>query len=133
MELNQSNLTLGAELTVRTFAGRDGRTIGKLEDGCVVLFDQKNQYFDMIVPNMTVEGNVIVISENYIIISPTKRPELGENIAYVHYPEIDVSDIQDELKELVKAVKGNAKIMPRALLRILKLQQLTIRILTEAA
>ncbi len=120
-------------MTVRTVPGREGKPIARLEDGRVVLFDQKSEFFDMLVPGMTVEGHVIVLTESYLIIAPTKEPELEEVVAYVHYPEIDVSDIQEELKDLVKSVKGNAKIMPRALLRILKLQQLTLRILSEAA
>ena len=102
-----------------------------MEDGRIVLFDQKSEFYDMLVPGMTVEGHIIVMSESYVIIAPSKKPEVGEPIAYVHYPEIDVSDIQEELKTLVKTVKGNAKIIPNALLRILRLQQLTLRILND--
>ncbi len=124
---------LGEILTVRTIPGREGKPIARMEDGRVVLFDQDSEYYNMLIPGMTVEGRIKVMSESYMIIAPTKKPEVGEPVVYVHYPEIDVSDIQDELKELVKTVKGNAKIIPRALLRILRLQQLTLRILQEAA
>ena len=129
----QRKYTLGEILTVRTIPGREGKPIARMDDGRIVLFDQDSEYYDMLVPGMTVEGRIKVMSESYTIIAPTKKPEVGEPIAYVHYPEIDVDDINDELKELIKSVKGNAKIMPRALLRILKLQQLTLRILTDAA
>ncbi len=124
-------LTLGEILTVRTVAGREGKAIARMDDGRVVLFDQNNEYFDMLVPGMTVEGHVIVLTESYLIIAPTKKPEVGPNIAYVHYPEIDVSDIQEDLKDLVKSVKGNAKVIPNALLRILRLEQLILRILRD--
>ncbi len=127
----ERKLTLGELLTVRTVPGREGKPIARMEDGMVVLFDQKSEFYDMLVPGMTVKGHVIVLTENYLIIAPTEKPELGENIVYVHYPEIDTSDIQEELKTLVKTVKGNAKIIPNALLRVLKLQQLTLRILRD--
>ncbi len=120
-------------MTVRTVAGREGKPIARMDDGRIVLFDQKSEFYDMLAPGMTVEGHVIVLTESYLIIAPTKKPELGENIVYVHYPEIDISDIQEDLKDLVKTVKGNAKIIPKALLRVLKLQQLTLRILQDAA
>ncbi len=122
---------LGEILTVRTIPGREGKPIARMEDGRIVLFDQESEFYDMLVPGMTVEGRIKVMSESYIIIAPTKEPELGPNIAYVHYPEIDTSDIQEDLKDLVKTVKGNAKVIPNALLRILRLQQLTLRILRD--
>lgn len=126
-------LTLGELLTVRTVPGREGKPIARMDDGRVVLFDQNNEYFDMLAPGMTVEGHVIVITESYLIISPTKKPEVVEPVAYVHYPEIDVDDIVYELEELIENVDGNAEIIPKALLRVLKLQQLTLRILSDAA
>ncbi len=127
----ERKLTLGELLTVRTVPGREGKPIARMDDGRIVLFDQKSEYYDMLAPGQTVEGHVIVLTESYLIIAPTKKPELGENIVYVHYPEIDISDIQEDLKDLVKTVKGNAKIIPNALLRVLKLQQLILRILKD--
>ncbi len=127
----ERKLTLGELLTVRTVAGREGKPIARMDDGRIVLFDQKNEFYDMLAPGQTVEGHVIVLTESYLIIAPSKKPEVGPNVAYVHYPEIDVSDIQEDLKDLVKSVKGNAKVIPNALLRILRLQQLTLRILRD--
>ena len=129
----QAKLTLGELLTVRTVPGREGKPIARMDDGRIVLFDQKSEFYDMLAPGQTVEGHVIVLTESYLIIAPTKKPEIGPNIAYVHYPEIDVDDIMDELEELIEKVDGNAAIIPKALLRVLKLQQLTLRILSDAA
>ena len=124
-------LTLGELLTVRTVPGREGKPIARMDDGRIVLFDQKSEYFDMLVPGMTVEGHVIVLTESYLIIAPTKKPEAVEPVVYVHYPEIDVADIVTELEEMIESVSGNAEVIPKALLRILRLEQLILRILNE--
>ena len=120
-------------MTVRTIPGREGKPIARMDDGRIVLFDQDSEYYSMLVPGMTVEGRIKVMSESYIIIAPTKKPELAEPVMYTHYPEIVVDDIVEELEELIKTVSGNAEVIPKALLRILQLQQLIIRILTDAA
>jgi len=125
-------LVLGEVLNVRTVPGREGKPIARLPDGRVVLFDQNSEYADMLSPGMSVEGHVIVISENYVILNPTKEPEVLEPLAYVHYAEIDVDDIVEELEELVETVSGNAEVIPRALLRIIQLNQLQIRILKNS-
>ena len=127
----EQKLTLGEILTVRTVPGREGKPIARLPDGRVVLFDKNSEYYDELDANMNVEGNVIVISENYVIINPTKKPEIVEPVMYTHYPEIAVDDIIEELEELIESVSGNASVIPKALVRILMLQQLIFRILTE--
>jgi len=121
-------LNLGDKITVRTLPGRDGTIISRLLDGRVVLFDQKSEYFDKLAAGQSVEGQVIVISESYVILNPTREPE--ESII-VHYPEVDVDSIVGELEELVENMSGNAEIIPKALLHVIRLQQLTIRILKE--
>lgn len=118
-------------MTVRTVPGREGKPIARMDDGRIVLFDQKSEYFDMLAPGMTVEGHIIVMSESYVIISPTKKPEVGEPVVYVHYPEIDVDDIVAELEEMIESVSGNAAVIPKALLRILRLEQLILRIVND--
>ena len=123
--------TLGELLTVRTIPGRKGKPIARMDDGRIILFDQDSEYYSMLVPGMTVEGRIKVMSESYIIIAPTKKPEIAEPVVYTHYPEIDVSDIVTELEEMIESVSGNAAVIPKALLRILRLEQLILRILKD--
>lgn len=128
------NLRLGEKLTVRIVPGRDGKPIGRLPDGCIILFDQENQYFPMLAPGQSVECEVIVLSENYVIVKPLREPE---GAAIVHYPEedfpdVDVDDIVKELEKMVKKLSkkpGNAKVIPTALLHVIRLEQLIIKIL----
>ncbi len=127
-------LVLGEKLTVRTVPGREGKPIARLPDGRVVLFDQKSQYYEMLAPGQSVEGQVIVISENYVILNPISEPE---EAVIVHYPEVDVDevdmhDIVKDLEKMIKrAAKKNAEIVPKALLRIIRLQQLTVKLIDE--
>ena len=125
-------LFLGEKLTVRVLPGRGGKPIGRLQDGRVILFDQDNPYWSILAPGQSVECHVKVMSENYIIVDPIREPEAA---VIVHYPEkdfpdVDVDEITKDLEKMIKKVKGkNAEIVPRALLRIIQLQQLTIKIL----
>lgn len=118
--------SIGEKIKVRTLPGRDSSIIARLEDGRVVLFDQKSKYFDKLAPGQTVEGTVIVISESYIIVNPISEP-VTEMRVYVAEPEVD--SILEELEELAEKQKGNAAIIPKALLHSIRLQQLIIRIL----
>ena len=129
----EKKYVLGEILTVRTVPGRDGKPIARLPDGRVVLFDQNSEFFDKLAPNQSVEGHVIVISESYMILKPSKKPEDYEPLVYhVHYPDLEVDDIVQELETLIKKVKGNAEIIPRALLRLIQLNQLQIRMLKDS-
>lgn len=124
-------ISLGEDMIVRTLPGRGGKPIGRLPDGRVILFDQNSPYFDMLAPGQSVKGHVIVISENYIIVSPTREPEEAVVVHYPEddFPEIDVDDIVKDLEKMIKKVSGNAEVIPRALLRIIRLEQLIIKIL----
>jgi len=125
-------LDIGEKITVRTLPGREGKPIGRLQDGRVILFDQNSPYFSMLSPGQSVECHVIVISENYVIVSPIREPE---EAVIVHYPEddfpdVDVDDITKDLEKMIKKVKGkNAEVIPKALLHIIRLEQLIIKIL----
>jgi len=124
------NLRLGEKLTVRTLPGRDGNTIGRLQDGCIILFDQDNPYVSMLAPGQSVECQIIVISEKYIIVKPLSEPE--RETVIVHYPEEDVGDIVKDLEKMIKKLSGksgNAKVIPKALLHVIRLEQLIIKIL----
>ena len=131
-ELQQ--LRLGDKITVRIMPGRDGKPIGRLSDGCIILFNQDNPYFKMLAPGQSVECHVTVISEKYIIVNPISTPEAA---VIVHYPEedfpdIDVDDIVKDLEKMIKKLSkksGNAKVIPKALLHVIRLEQLIIKIL----
>lgn len=124
-------LDLGEKLTVRTLPGRGGKPIGRLPDGCVILFDQKSPYFDMLAPGQSVESHVIAMHQNYVIVCPMHEPEEAVIVHYPEdeFPEVDVDDIVKDLEKMIKKVSGNAEVIPKALLRIIRLQQLIIKIL----
>ena len=120
-------LGLGNKITVQVMAGREDQVISRLPSGLVVLFDQGSEYFDMLAPGQDVECHIIHIQENYIIVSPISEPVEME-IAYV--ADVPVDDIITDLEELIGKVSGNAKVISKALLRIIRLQQLQLKILT---
>ncbi|MBU0778038.1 hypothetical protein KKF82_07250 [Patescibacteria group bacterium] len=125
-------LGLGEKITVKTLPGRGGKPIGRLPDGRVILFDQNSPYFDMLATGQSVECHVIVISENYVIVSPIREPEEAVIVHYLEddFPEVDVDDIIKDLEKMIKNVKGkNAEVIPKALLHVIRLEQLIIKIL----
>lgn len=123
-------LNLGNKITVRVMAGRADQVISRLPSGLVVLFDQNSQYFDLLAPGQEVECHIVFIQENYIIVNPISPPVEIE-VAYVE--DIPVDDVIEDLEKLIKKVSGNAKVIPKALLRIIRLQQLQLKILTGEA
>jgi len=123
-------LVLGNKITVRVMAGRADQVISRLPTGLVVLFDQNSPYFDMLAPGQEVECHIIYIQENYIIVSPISEPVEIE-VSYV--ADVPVDDVIADLEELIENVSGNAQIIPKALLRIIRLQQLQLKILMGEA
>ena len=128
MAENLVDLGLGDRIAVHTFRGRGNTIIGRLQDGRIVLFDQKSQYFELLAPGQIVECHVINIRENYVIVDPIREPEEIET-SYV--PKSD--DLIEDLEKLIEDVSGNAEIIPRALLRVIQLEQLIIKILKGEA
>ena len=126
MTENLEELGLGDKITVHTIRGRGGTIISRLQDGRVVLFDQNSQFFDLIAPGQVVECHVVNVKENYVIVSPLREPE---EIAITYIPELEVDTIVEELEKLIEDVSGNAEVIPRALLRVIRLEQLIIKIL----
>ena len=122
-------LVLGNKITVRVMAGRGNQVISRLTTGLVVLFDQNSPYFDLLAPGQEVECHIIYIQENYIIVSPISEPV---EIEIVHIAD-PMDDIIEDLEKLIENVSGNAKVIPKALLRIIRLQQLQLKILTGEA
>ncbi len=123
-------LVLGNKITVRVMAGRADQVISRLPNGLVVLFDQNSPYFDLLAPGQEVECHIIYIQENYVIVSPISEPV---EIEVVHIPGVPVDDVIEELEKLIENVSGNAKVIPMALLRLIRLQQLQLKILTGEA
>ena len=123
-------LVLGNKITVRVMQGRADQVISRLPNGLVVLFDQNSPYFDLLAPGQEVECHIIYIQENYVIVSPISEPV---EIEIVHVSGVPVDDVIEELEKLIGKVSGNAKVIPMALLRIIRLQQLQLKILTGEA
>ncbi len=121
---------LGDKITVRVMAGRADQVISRLPNGLVVLFDQNSPYFDLLAPGQEVECHIIYIQENYIIVSPISEPV---EIEVVHLPQVQTEDIIEDLEKLIEKLDGNAQVIPKALLRIIQLQQLQLKILMGEA
>ncbi len=119
-------LGLGDRITVHTIRGRANTVISRLQDGRIILFDQNSQFFDLLGPGQIVECHVVNVKENYVIVNPISKPEEIQ-ISYV--PELEVDQIVEDLEKLIENVKGNAEVIPRALLRVIRLEQLIIKIL----
>ncbi|MBA7679433.1 hypothetical protein ES703_87725 [subsurface metagenome] len=126
MNENIKELGLGDRITVHTIPGRSNTVISRLQDGRIILFDQNSPHFEMLAPGQIVECHVVNVKENYVIVSPISEPE-AIPISYV--PELEVDAIVVELEKLIEGVSGNAEVIPRALLRIIRLNQLIIKIL----
>jgi len=135
----QKTLFLGEKITVQTMQGRGDTVIGHLPDGRVVLFDKKSQYFNLLAPGQSVDGHVIYIKENFVIVNPISEPVIVDPISepeereIVHIPEIEVDDIVEDLEKLIEKLSGNAEVIPKALLKIIQLDQLIIKILKGEA
>lgn len=119
-------LGLGDRITVHTIRGKGDTVIGRLQDGRVILFDQNSQFFDMLAPDQSIECHVINIKENYVIVNPIGKPE-AIPISYV--PELEVDGLVEDLEKMIKNVSGNAKVITQALLRVIRLEQIIIKIL----
>jgi len=126
MAENLEALGLGDRITVHTIRGRGGTIISRLQDGRIILFDQNSQYFDVLAAGQIVECHVVNVKENYVIVSPISEPKEIE-ISYI--PELEVDEIVVALEKLIESVSGNAAVIPRALLRVIRLEQLIIKIL----
>jgi len=126
MTENLEELVLGERITVHTMPGRGNQVISRLQDGRIILFDQNSQYFELLAPGQVVECHVVNVQENYVIVSPISKPE---SIQISSIPELEVDTVVEELEKLIKGVSKNAKVIPRALLRVIRLEHLIIKIL----
>ena len=126
MAENLETLHLGDRITVHTMPGRANTVISRLQDGRIILFDQNSQHFSLLAPGQIVECHVVNIKENYVIVNPISIPE---EIPISSIPELEVDTVVEELEKLIKGVSKNAKVIPRALLRVIRLEHLIIKIL----
>lgn len=126
MDETLETIALGDRITVHTIPGRSKTVISRLQDGRIILFDQNSQYFELLAPGQIVECHVVNVQENYVIVSPIREPE---EIPISYIPELEVDTIVEELEKLIESVSGNAEVIPRALLRVIRLEQLIIKIL----
>lgn len=144
MDKTQQELFLGKKMTIQTMPGRAGKVIGQLPDGRVILFDLGSPY--PLAPGQSVECHVTYIHEKYIIVNPIREPEA---IEAAPIPEVNVDKIVEDLNNLVGEAAGadsdeiiedlekmigkvskNAKVIPRALIHVIRLERLIIKILT---
>ena len=127
-------LGLGDKITIRTIRGREDQVISRLPDGRVALFDQDSPYFKSLAPGQSVECHITVVHENYVILNPINEPEKTElvHLPFVEEEEI-VEDVVEDLEKLIENVSGNAEVISKALLRIIRLQQLQLKILMGEA
>ena len=126
MDETLETLSLGDRITVHTIPGRANTVISRLQDGRIILFDQNSQHFSLLALGQIVECHVVNVKENYVIVSPISKPE---EIPISSIPELEVDDVVEELEKLIKGVSKNAKVIPRALLRVIRLEHLIIKIL----
>jgi len=126
MDETLETLNLGDRITVHTIPGRANTVISRLQDGRIILFDQNSQHFSLLAPGQIVECHVVNIKENYVIVNPISIPE---EIPISSIPELEVDTVVEELEKLIKGVSKNAKVIPRALLRVIRLEHLIIKIL----
>ena len=147
MDKTQQELFLGKKMTVQTILGREGKPIGRFPDGRIILFDQSSPYSKMLAPGQSVECHVINIHEKYVIMNPIREPI---KIEATPVPEVNMDNILEDLANLVGEAAGadsdkiiedlekmigkvskNAKVIPRALIHVIRLERLIIKILTD--
>ncbi len=132
MTENLEELGLGDRITVHTISGRDETIIGRMQDGRIILFDQNSQFFSQLAPGQVVECHILALKDSFVVVSPFSDPtavtEL-EAIPISPIPELEEDTIVLELEKLIENVSGNAKVIARAILRVIQLQQLTIKLL----
>jgi hypothetical protein len=148
MDKTQQELFLGKKMTVKTIPGREGKVIGQLPDGRVILFDLSNPYSKILAPGQSVECNVTYIHEKYIIVNPIHEPNAIDAAAPIPRVEVDkiVEDLAnlvgeaaeadsdkiiEDLEKMIGRVSKNAKVIPKALIHVIRLERLMIKILTD--
>ncbi len=101
-------VNVGDVLTVRTFEGKDGRPIGRLPGGRIILFNKESPFFDLLNPSQVVEARVNYVAKTYVIVDPTSPPKTG------------VEALKAELKALAESEHWEHAIMAEALLHIIQ-------------
>lgn len=123
---------LGDSITVHTLPGRDETIIGRMQDGRIILFDQHSEFFSQLGLDQTVDCHVVALKDSFVVVSPFRKPKAvtePEAKPISPVPELEEDTIVVELEKLIESVSGNAEVIPRALLRVIQLEQLIIKIL----
>ena len=74
---NLDEVSLGDEFTVLILKGKGDSIISRMKDGRVILFNRESPMFGDLMPGAVVNGRVIFVAQNYIIMDPLTPPEYG--------------------------------------------------------
>ena len=117
-ERDTKKLFLGNRITVQTFRGVKGNIIGRLPDGCMVLFNRDSPYMSMLAPDQSVDCSVNYVAERYVIVDPIREPKpierLGTN-------EIEEDRRFENLRRLSEEGEWEIGILARALIHIIEM------------
>lgn len=105
----REEVSVGEVLTVRTFEGKDGGVIGRLQDGRVILFNKDSAFFDQLSSRQVVEAKVSYVARNYVIVDPLSPPKTG------------VDALKANLKALTDSEDSEHAVLAEALLHIMEL------------
>lgn len=70
-------VSLGEEFTVLVLKGKGDSLISRMRDGRVILFNRESPIFSDLKPMTMVQGRVIFVAQNYLIMDPLAPPEAG--------------------------------------------------------
>lgn len=102
-DLSSRRINMGDHLFVRAVEGKDGRTISRAEDGCVILFDNTDPQSLLVKPGDVVRVRIVRVAETYLIarvVEPAKPPRP---------PRIETPNLRNlfnDFKELKNFVAG---------------------------
>ena len=129
----QDKIEIGEKIKVKTMRGREDQIISRLDDGRVILFAATSGHSSQLKPDQDVEGIIVSIKENYIIIDPVipEEPEIEEIEEIEYEDEAELESVIKDLKKMMKKASGNASLVPKALLQIINHQRFIVQLLKD--